>query len=185
MMGWTVTITELYDKNDGVLLGYEVQETLSAITYNTLWFNLGDTTGISTLKFLEAPLEDSNPYLVYINGQAEVFETKLVGGFSTKMLSRRYDIELRKQYFYQQDGENLVQVEMLIPMLFVQEENLSTLVNDINASNDGLSFSLDVSSTIQNQIISDYDSLVEPFILQKDEFTVQVIIDFIGSAYGH
>jgi len=185
MMGWTGTINELYSVDSGELLGYEIRETLSAATYNTLWFNLGDTYGITTIKVLEAPLENSNPYLVYLNGEVDPFVTKTYGGISLKMLSRRYDIELRTQYFYYLDGETLYKVEALIPMLFVQEEMLGSLETDINDLNPTLNFSLQVSTTIQDKIMEDYDTLIDDFILQKEEFTVQAILDFIGEAYTH
>ncbi|HOI47589.1 MAG TPA: InlB B-repeat-containing protein [Bacilli bacterium] len=185
MMGWTGTINELYDVDSGKLLGYEVKETLSSITYNTLWFNLDNTTGITTIKCLPAPLENSNPHLIYLNGSANTFVAKTVGGFSTKMLSRRYDIELRKQYFYYMNGEELVEVALNVPMLFVQEEQLSTLVTDVNTSNAGLTFGFNASTTIQNQIMSDYDTLIDPFNLQKEEFTIQNILDYIGVKYTH
>lgn len=185
MMGWTGTITELYDATNGRLLGYEVKETLSSITYNTLWFNLDDTSGITSVKFLTAPLEDSNPHLVYVNNSTTEFETKNVGGFSTKMLSRRYDIELRTQYFYYQSGDDIIEVSLQIPMIFVQEEQLATLVTDINAMNPGLNFQFNVGTTIQNKIMADYDTLVDPFMSQKDDYTAQTILDYIGSKYTH
>lgn len=185
MMGWAGTINELYDVESGELLGYEVKETLSSITYNTLWYNLSDTTGITTIKCLPAPLENSNPHLIYLNGSSTTFVAKIVGGFSTKMLSRRYDIELRKQYFYYQNGEEIVQIALNVPMLFVQEEQISTLVNDINTSNAGLTFGFNVSLTTQNQIMSDYDTLIDPFNAQKEEYSVQNILDYIGVKYTH
>ncbi|MDY0276714.1 MAG: InlB B-repeat-containing protein [Acholeplasma sp.] len=185
MMGWTGTINELYDVSNGRLLGYEVRETLSSITYNTLWFNLDDTSGITSIKFLEAPLEDSNPHLVYVNNSSTEFVTKNVGGFSTKTLSRRYDIELRTQYFYYQSGDDVVEVSLQIPMIFVQEEQLTTLVNDVNTSNPGLNFQFNVGTDIQDQIMSDYDMLIDAFIVQKDEHTAQTILDFIGTKYTH
>jgi hypothetical protein len=185
MMGWTGTITELYDATNGRLIGYEVKETLSSITYNTLWFNLDDTSGITSVKFLTAPLENSNPHLVYVNNSTTEFETKNVGGFSTKMLSRRYDIELRTQYFYYQSGDDIIEVSLQIPMIFVQEEQLATLVTDINAMNPGLNFQFNVGTTIQNKIMADYDTLVDPFMAQKDDYTAQTILDFIGSKYTH
>jgi hypothetical protein len=185
MMGWTGTINELYDVETGELLGYEIREELSGITYNTLWFNLGDTTGITTIKVFEAPLEESNPYYVYVNGDVDVFVTKSYGGIGLKMLSRRYDIELRTQYFYYLDGETLYQVETLILMIFVQEEMLSSLETDVNAQNPGLSFTLDVSTDVQNQIMDDYDTLIDEFIAIKDTYTVQYILDFVGEAYTH
>jgi hypothetical protein len=179
MMGWSGIISELYDISSGSLLGYEVKETLSSITYNTLWFNLSDTSGITNIKFLDAPLEDSNPYLVYINDLTTVFESKNVGGFSTKSLSRRYDIELRTQYFYYEDGEELVEVAVLVPMIFVQEEQIDTLVVDVNSSNDDLTFDFNVSETIQEKIIVDHGDMTNLFIENKDEYTVQMILDFI------
>ncbi len=180
MMGWSGIISELYDIPSGSLLGYEVKETLSSITYNTLWFNLSDTSGITNIKFLDAPLEDSNPYLVYINDLTTVFETKNVGGFSTKSFSRRYDIELRTQYFYYEDGEELVEVAVLVPMIFVQEEQIDTLVVDVNSSNDGLAFDFNVSETVQEKIIVDHGWMMNLFIENEDDYTVQMIIDFIN-----
>jgi len=185
MMGWTGTINELYDVVSGTLLGYEVRETFSSITYNTLWFNLDDTSGITTIKGVTAPLENSNPHLIYVNGNSTVFATKNVGGFSTKTLSRRYDIEFRKQYFYYQSGDEIVEVMVSIPMLFVQEEQLGALVTDVNSVNAGLNFAFNVASTITTQIINDYDRLIDPFNVQKGEYTIQLILDFIGTKYTH
>ncbi len=181
MMGWAGTISEIYDIPSGKLLGYEIEETLSSITYNTLWFNLSDTSGITNIKFLDAPLEDSNPYLVYINDLTTVFETKNVGGFSTKSFSRRYDIELRTQYFYYEDGEEVVEVAILVPMLFVQEEQIDTLVVDVNSSNDDLSFEFNVSESVQEKIVTDHGWMTNRFIEDKDEYTVEMILDFISS----
>lgn len=184
MMGWTGAINELYDVETSELLGYEIREELSVVQYNTLWFNLGDTSGITTIKVSEAPLEENNPYLVYINGDVDVFVTKEVGGLlNPKQFSRRYDIELRTQYFYYLDGDTLYQVETLVPMIFVQEEMLSSLETDVNAQNPGLSFALDVSTDVQNQIMDDYDTLIDDFIAIKDTYTVQYILDYIGEAY--
>ncbi|QLY40657.1 hypothetical protein HF295_07280 [Hujiaoplasma nucleasis] len=185
MIGWSGTIVELYDVNTGRLLGYEIQESLSMITFNTLWFNLNDTSGINTIKFEEAPLENNNPYLVYVNGDNEVFESKMVGGLSLKTSSRRYDIELRTQYFFYLDGEDIIKTAVLVPMIFVQQENLSTLVSDINSMNVGLNFDLNISSIIYNRIINDYTTLIDPFILQKEEITSEIIVSFIGEVYIH
>ena len=183
MTGWTGMINELYDANTGDLLGYEVQETLSSITYNTLWFNLNDCSGITSIKVLEAPLENSNPYLIYVNSNEDVFSTKTVGGLSLKALSRRFDIELRTQYFYYVESDILYEVEMLVPMIFVQQEQLSTFVSDVNSVNSYLDFSFTLSTLVQNKIIEDYETLLPDFAIQKDEFSEQDIIDFIGVKY--
>jgi|GEM_PF-989285 len=181
MMGWAGTISEIYDIPSGKLLGYEIEETLSSITYHTLWFNLSDTSGITNIKFLDAPLEDSNPYLVYINDLTTVFETKIVGGFSTKSFSRRYDIELRTQYFYYEDGEEVIEVAVLVPMLFVQEEQIDTLVADVNSSNDGLTFEFNVSESVQEKIVTDHGWMTNRFIEDKDEYTVEMILQFVDN----
>jgi uncharacterized repeat protein (TIGR02543 family) len=187
MMGWTGTINELYAVDEGKLIGYEVRETLSSITYNTLWFNLDDTSGITSIKAETAPLEASNPHLIYVNGSTNVFVITKYGGISTKTLSRRYDIELRSQFFYFMDGEVLTSVEVQVPMLFVQEEKLSSLAADILAANSGVisTFSLNVATTDLNRILNDYDTLIDAFIAQKDNYTVQTILDFVGTAYTH
>jgi uncharacterized repeat protein (TIGR02543 family) len=185
MMGWAGTIVELYSVDTGEMLGYEVRETFSSVTYNTLWFNLDDTSGITTIKGVTAPLENNNPHLIYVNGSATVFATKNVGGFSTKTLSRRYDIEFRKQYFYYQSGGEIVEVMVNVPMLFVQQEQLGALVTDINSMNAGLNFAFNVPTTTTSKITSDYSTLINPFNAQKNDYTTQLIIDYIGTVYTH
>lgn len=182
MLGWEGTINELYKTGAGKLLGYEVQETQTIATYNTLWFNLNDTTGINSVKGLEAPLSENNLHLMYINGSEDVFATKLVGGFGAKMLSRRYDIEFRTQYFSYLDGEDLKVVAVEIPMLFVQEEQLGSLSADIVSANkdDISSFELDLTSSCGDRIMNDYDELVDEFLDQKNEYSVQMILDFVN-----
>lgn len=187
MMGFTGTINELYDITSGALLGYEVRETLSSITYNTLWFNLDDTAGITSIKVEVAPEEESNPHYIYVNDVNQVFETKAVGGFSTKTLSRRYDIEMRKQYVYYQDGEDILSIAIDVPMLFVQAEQLDTLETDVVSENTPTisSFSLDVNSAVIDQIENDYETLIDIFIAQKDDMDAEAIITVIGDAYIH
>jgi hypothetical protein len=112
-----------------------------------------------------------------------VFAAKTVGGVGTKMTSRRYDIEFRTQYFYYQDGGEIVKAAVKVPMLFVQEEQLSSLESDLrttNASNGVSAFSLTVSAAIQSKIKSDYAVLIDAFILVKDTVSVDVILEWIG-----
>ena len=116
LTGFTNYISELYRTDDGKMLGYEIQETLSKITYNTLWFNLNNITGITNVKHYDDKF--------YVNNSADEFETKNYGGVSGKTLSRRYDIEERLQYFYGITGGQIVEYETSIPMMFVQEEKL-------------------------------------------------------------
>lgn len=182
MLGWEGTINELYLTDIGELIGYEVREIFSVITFNTLWFNLGDTTGITSIKLEKAPIENQNPYYVYINNDEQVFVAKKVGGINVKTSSRRFDIELRKQYFYTKVDNEIVAIEVEIPMLFVQQEQLNDLENDVRTSNSNsiVSFSLDVSTSLINKIIADYEAFIDEFINQKEEISIEYITTFIG-----
>ncbi|MDE5592384.1 MAG: InlB B-repeat-containing protein, partial [Clostridiales bacterium] len=167
-------ISELYNANTGKLISYEVRETLSKITYNTLWFDLADISGINSVKY------DADGKKFYVNGSSTTWENKKVGGLTKKTASRRYDIEFRTQYFYaMQDGE-VVEVEVEVPMLFVQEEQFSTLSADVAEKNSGVNISVTVSQTNRNKQKTDYDTLVDAFIDNKADITVDYIIEYIG-----
>ncbi|MFA5560868.1 MAG: InlB B-repeat-containing protein [Acholeplasmataceae bacterium] len=183
MIGWTGTINELYRTNEGKLIGYEVRETL-LITYNTLWFNLNDTSGITSIRKEVAPIENANPDLIYVNGAHDAFVTEAFGGITPKMLSRRYDIEFRTQYVYFIENDEVRVAAIEVPMLFVQQERLAELVADVQNKNNNISsFSLNVPIAYQNKIMSDYSTLIDVFIVQKEEHTYQTILDYIGEAY--
>ncbi|MCH5165441.1 MAG: InlB B-repeat-containing protein [Clostridiales bacterium] len=172
--GFTGYISELYNKNTGKLISYEVRETLSAITYNTLWFDLADITGINSIKY------DSNGKNFYVNGSSTEWKNKKVGGISTKTASRRFDIEFRSQYFYAQEDGEVVEVEVKVPMLFVQEEVYDTLASDVASVNSGVNISVGVSTAALNKQKADYATLVDVFIANKDTITPEYIIEFIG-----
>ena len=178
MLGFTGYINELYDTDAGKLLGYEVQETLSSIVYNTLWFNLNDVSGINTIK--HAIVDDKDAF--YINGSANKWEAKNVGGIGLKMLSRRFDIEFRTQYVYSYDATEgkYVEHKIQVPMIFVQEENYSTFINDVKSTNN-VTVAISVSETDINKILADYDALIPVFIARKDAITPDIIIAYIGS----
>ncbi len=178
-------INELYDAETGMLLGYEVKEEVDVpliglVTYNTLWFHLDEIDGIESIKYVEA--NDSTAAAFYINGSSTAWKDKLVGGFSGKMGSRRFDIEFRTQYFYTWDASSgkYVKVEAQVPMLFVQEENLDELAKDVLSTN-GVSIDVRVSSTDLDKILTDYETLIPAFIEIKDLVTVDVILEFIGT----
>jgi len=174
-------INELYDVNQGKLLGYEVKETKSLLTFNTMWFNLQDTLGITNIKLVK---ENNDPNLIgiYINDSTSVFETKNVSFINP---SRRYDIEMRKQYFYYQDGEDLVRIQLEIPMLFVQEEQLDNLEEDVKKENDLETFKLTLNHIYVNKIQLDYSVLIDILIEDIELITVEAILEYIGSKYEH
>ena len=174
------TVAELYDAENGKMIGYEVKETLSSIEYNTLWFNLSDIGGIESFKYVAA--EGDNPAKIYVNGLSDEWATKKVGGFSLKALSRRFDIEFRTQYVYSYDAvnETYVKHEVLVPMLFVQEENYETLIADVSSVNDVIIIPL-INSADLSKLMLDYDELIPVFVASKDVITPDVIIAYIGS----
>ena len=174
LVGFNNYICELYRTSEGKMLGYEIQETLSAVEYNTLWFNLDNIAGINTVK-----LSDDK---VYVNGSVEEFKTKKYGGFNVKTASRRYDIEWRKQFFYGEVDEEIEEYETSIPMMFVQEEKLSDFVSDVHGENSYLNVAINLLNTYLTKIQNDYDSLVPVFIDNKDDMPSESIVDFIGDA---
>lgn len=175
LIGFTGYISELYDATTGRMLGYEVRETLSKIRYDTLWFNLSDVSGLQSVKYQEKT--DDADAAFFVNGRSDEFATK------RKITSRRYDIEMRTQYFYvlSEDGESYEEIAIQIPMLFVQEENLDTLTEDIAEKNKGLTLQVDTDSPTLAKIRSDYATLVDAFIEHKDAMDEEAIKKIIGS----
>ena len=172
-LGFTGTIAEVYNSKTGKLLGYEVEETLSSVTYNTYWFDLKFIEGINSIK------TDAEGF--YVNGSQELFEAMKVGGFSLKTASRRFDIEFRKQYFYTYNAasEKYEKVSINVPMMFIQEENYATFVADMLSTN-GISAVVSVGNATLQKISSSYDELIPIFKQNKANMSSSVIISFIG-----
>lgn len=177
-LGFKGYICEVYDVKTGRMLGYEVKETLSSINYDTLWFDLDCFTGINSIK----AVENDGKYTFYVNGSSTPWANKKVGGISATMLSRRFDIELRTQYFYKYDAatESYVQVSALVPMLFVQEAYYDSLSDDVKSANSSITLSSLVDEDTLAKIKSDYSSYVSAFIETKDSMSSEAIIAFIG-----
>lgn len=179
MVGFTGYICELYSLETGKMLGYEVQESLSSIVYNTLWFNLCDIEGINGIRY--EPATDDTPAKVYVNGSSKVWEVKKVGGFDSKMFSRRFDIEFRTQYVYSYDPETEKYTEhaISVPMIFVQEENYDTFIDDVETTNE-VTLNVTVADDDLDEILSCYDELIPVFAENKDSVTPDIIIEYIG-----
>lgn len=173
LIGFTGYINELYDAKTGKLLGYEVQETLSAVKYDTLWFNLNDIGGITSIKYQKA--EDKNPAKIFINGSSTAWESKKA------LLSRRFDIEFRTQFVYSYDAteEKYIEHKIEVPMIFVQEKYYDTFIDDVQATNK-VTISVKVNNNDLDKILEDYDTLIPVFIESKDKVTADTIIAYIG-----
>lgn len=182
IIGFSSSIAELYNKKQGKLLGYEIEEKLSAVTYNTLWFNLSAVTGINNIKIAK---NDKDVNEVFLNNQTTVFATKLFGGFNLKTASRRYDIETRNQYvsIFDETKETYVMKEVEPPMIFIQEEKLNDFAADVKEKNSYLTnFALTLPSKDIDNIKEHYTTLVPLFKEFKELITAEDILDYIGSS---
>ncbi len=180
MVGFTGYISELYTVFDGKLVGYEVQETLSSITYNTVWVEISALQGVNSIKYKEG-VSNQEESAFFVNGSSKAWESKKVGGFSLKALSRRFDIEFRTQYFYTYDNttNEYSCVALKVPMLFVQEENYDTLTSDV-ASTNNINVSVQIENADLTRLLKDYDELLPLFIENKQAITVDIILEKIG-----
>ena len=173
-------ICELYDAESGEMIAYEVQETLSSIEYNTLWFDLDDVSGITSVKFV--PETKDAEAMLFVNGSDDAWESKTVGLEDLKKFaSRRFDIEFRKQYYCYYDAENeaYVSVAVDVPMLFVQEEVYDDLVSDVKKTN-GINISVGIDSADMSKLLADYDALVTVFAEGENAVSSSDIAEIIG-----
>ncbi len=189
IIGFKGYINELYKASEGKLLGYEVRESLTFAgvtgTYNTLWFNLSDISGITSVKALEHKDGDAkNANDIFVNGNSDKIFTP---AYNKKLLittSRKFDIELRKQYFYYLDSENnICQKEVSIPMMFIQADNdsdtnFTDYSQDVKTTN-GITSSVKTNSTVLTKIESDYATLIDVFITNKENMNSTRINEFI------
>lgn len=185
-MGFTGYISETYDVTNGKLIGYEVEETLKSITYNTIWFELKDWQGINSIKCTETtnPTTNAKEYNWYLNGSTKKWETKDVGGLSLKIFSRRFDIEYKTQYYYYYDTttETYKEISVKVPMLFIQEEVYNDFIKDVKSTNN-LDLTCKMSTERLNAILNGYDLYVSVFKNNKDLMDSNVIVDMIGNKY--
>ena len=194
MPGFTGYINELYKTNQGRLLGYEVRETFTKwgfeATYHTLWFNLNNITGINSVKAIKNEnstygLGANNNHDIYLNGSDSIFEPT----YNKKLMvqtSRKYDVEMRKQFFYGYNEGTFTEYEVQLPMMFIQADhdgytNFTDFPSDI-LSKSGIAASVNLSTTYLNKIQSDYATLIDVFIAHKDDVTSATINTWIGDA---
>ena len=175
--------SEVYDNNTGRFLGSEVKEDYDKANYNTYWFPISYLEGIVSIKKIDK-MNVKNPDTIYINDSSDTIHTTLYGGFSGKMLSRRYDIEFKTMYFfiYDEDTESYEEVSLEIPMLFVQEEHIGTFNNDFNSENeDALTYGkakLLVSNSTINAISYGYTELLPIYNTNADLVTHEAVTEW-------
>ena len=182
ILGFTGYICETYDVETGKLLGYEVQETLSAIKFNTLWFNIADIDGIDSIRYSEKT--QSTDAAFYINGSSEAFATVKVGLLEDPLraYTRKFDIEFRTQYFYYYDtvNENYEEVAVQVPMFFIQEEDFDGIEATVGNAND-ITIEILTKNADISAIMEAYDDFLPIFIENKELVTVDNILIFIGN----
>lgn len=176
MVGFTGYINELYDVETGTLIAYEVKEELSKLVFNTLWFNLNDIAGINTIKYI--PATENTDTQIFINGSSKIWKSKNI---SLLNFSRRFDIEFRTQYVYSYNASEGTYTEhaISVPMMFVQEEQMGTFVEDV-ADTNNVTVAISISSSDLTKLMDDYDTLIPIFAENKDAITADMIIAYIG-----
>ena len=192
--GFTGIIDELYTNSNGKLVGYKVNETFTkwgfSATYHTLWFNLNNISGISNVKAISNGGVDphENNHDIYLNSSASIFEPtknekKVIVTIKT---SRKYDVEMRKQYFYNAVANQIVEYEREIPMMFIQDDhdeytNYTDFEADILADN-GITAHVNLSNTLLAKIRDDYENLIPVFEENKELVNSAAIVEYIGEA---
>ena len=191
MTGFTGYISELYKANEGRLLGYEVKEEKEILgvkgTYNTLWFNLWDISGINTIKVTDKTdgnASSRSTVDVYLNDSTTLFSPT----YNKKLVktSRKYDIEYRSRFYYTEDTENktFVAHEVLVPMMFIQEDNnidsnFTSYPSDMLKDN-GIDSSVTMSQADLTKLLNDYDNLIPIFEENKESMSSSDIISFLA-----
>lgn len=189
--GFTGFINELYLADQGKLLGYKIKESFTKwgfnATYHTLWFNLNNITGITNVKAIDNGGVDphENNHDVYLNSSASVFTPTKNKKLGVKT-SRKYDVEMRTQFFYGVESEQVVEYERDIPMMFIQDDhdeykNYTDFESDIQKDCD-ITASVNLSNTYLTKIRSDYDTLIPIFEVNKESMPSASIVAFIGDA---
>ncbi len=186
IVGMDGFISELYLKSTGKMLGYEIEESISGVGYNTLWFNLDDISGIENIKIGDKTKDNTSSKStndVYLNNSDVLFKPTYNKKFGIPT-SRKYDIEFRARYYYSKDDlNNVVEHKLSIPMMFIQEDNsIDTNFTDFPANileDNGLTCSVILNQNHLNRILSDYDTLIPIFKENKSSMSSEAIVSFI------
>lgn len=165
-------VVEIYDAASGRYLGSKVNEVMpgNIAEYDTYWFNLSNIYGFNTIR------NDGDDF--YLNGNLfKSKKTTVIGG------SRRYDIEMKKTYYYTYDAETqkYSKMEMEIPQLFIQEKYYGSFVSDVKGENSYL-------GTVTNNVPQSTVTVLDYYYVDglkaydkiADAVTAEDIIAYIG-----
>lgn len=179
---------ELYDSKTGEMLGGEVTETeaLTDTAYDTLWFNLCDVAGLTSVRVTDEENPDNhlNANSVYVNGAATPFvpEFNTVPIIGTKT-SRHYDIEMKTVWYYvavTEQGETTYEKrEATIPMLFVQRENADDFSTEVCDNNENISAAA-LPSYALSAITEMFDEYSPTYLTMKENVTFAEVVAYIG-----
>lgn len=168
---------EVYSSVTGEFVGGEVEETIKTADYDTLWFNLGDVTGFNSVKVADAKT-------VYVNNAGTAFEVSKnsILGVAT---SRKFDIEMKEVWYIEKvtDGSDISyeKKKALIPMLFVQKEDVTDFGNAVKDKNPAEFPSAPVLPATKRQAVeSRYPALKTLFDTIKQNVSYNDIVDYIG-----
>ncbi|MDD6996200.1 MAG: hypothetical protein SPH68_07710, partial [Candidatus Borkfalkiaceae bacterium] len=178
---------EVYSNATGFLVGTEVKETLNKKDYDTLWFNLRDLQGVTSIR-KEDKANGVNEDTIYINGY-----TQAIGSMEVDKLkldfSRRFDIEFKTVYAWKAttnaDGvTEYEKAEFEIPMLFVQRKCLDTFETDFSKENStvlgGKQVTLTGSAQAQAAVAYGYTQLLPVYETVKENVTYDEIKKYCG-----
>lgn len=177
---------ELYDSQTGELLGGEVTESISAINYDTFWFNLPDIGGLTAVQVTDEKNDENtlNKNSVYVNGSNMTFvpEFNTIPIIGTRT-SRHYDIEMKTVWYYiavTQSGETRYdKCEATIPMLFVQRENADDFSLEVSENNPSLSI-LALPGSVRSDLTAIFDDYSAQYEEIKAQMSITEVEDFIG-----
>ncbi len=162
---------EVYNNESGCLVGTEVSEYVSLLkkSYDTLWYNIFDIAGISSIRKDDEKSGLFNPDTIYINGSTEKIHSMSVGLFDQ---SRRFDIEFKTVCAYTKNPETgtLEKLEFEVPMIFIQEDFTDSFSADYLSEND-VNVSINRSDADKKAVNDGYYVLVEIYNLIKNSVT--------------
>lgn len=187
---------EVYSNKTGNLVGTEVKETVDKKEYDTLWFNLRDLQGVTSVKKTDEA-NGVNADTIYINDYTEsAINSMMVNANAFKLdTSRRFDIEFKTVYAWKEnektdeDGNKTTEYEQVkfeIPMLFVQRKCLDTFEKDFSDKNGKrlggvASVELKGSAEAQAAVAAGYTILLPEYEKMKDSVSHEAIIAYCGT----